>query len=110
MFTVMSDLKARHSRTAEPVHKGREGSVTFSRKLHRFTVSQEPGAAAHFAVVAFRLEAAKLPGRGAFDVLTPEHCFEFCAAHLSTQTIDFVIGNRAELALHFFRQIDAKFA
>src|SRR5882724_6264157 len=109
MFAVMGDLEARHSRCTESVYKGGQGSVPFAGKLNFFAVPEQTRSAAHSAVATLSLESTQAPGPGSIDVFAPEHGFEFRAADFAAQPVHFLVSNRAEFPLHFFRQLDTKF-
>src|SRR5439155_19251963 len=87
-----------------------ERTVAFAAELHRLAVPRQARAAFDDAVPAFRLETFQMPRRGALDVLAPEHRLQLRAADLAGQEIHLIVGNRAELALHFLWQHDAEFA
>src|SRR6266850_4779663 len=109
MLTVMRNFEAWNTNRAKAVDECRERTVAFARKLEWLVVAEQSGAASDSAVVAFGFKTLQSPRGVSFDVFAPEHGFEFRAADFPAKAIDFVVGNRAKLALHFFGNLDAEF-
>src|SRR4030081_3183174 len=103
----MKDFEARDPRSVETVNQRSERAVAFAGEFHRLAVAHQFRAAADGAVSALRLEFLETPGHRSLDVLAPEHRFEFRAADLSSQAIHLVVGDGAEVPLHFFWQFDS---
>src|SRR5262249_41136053 len=101
MFAVVNDFKAWHSGRGEAMNQSRQGAVSPAGKLDRLAVSGEQGFTGDHPVLAFRSEALELPRTHAFNVLAPEHRLQFCRLHFTAETVHLVVGDRAEVTLHF---------
>src|SRR5262245_41228886 len=110
MLAVISDLEARNSDRPKPVHQRRQGPISFPGKFNRLTIVEEACFASNHSVAALRLKTTKLPGVRLVHVFLPEHRLEFRAADLPSQAVDFIVGNRTELPLHLFRNVNSEFA
>src|SRR5208282_591255 len=109
VLAIIHDLEAWHAGSAKPVDQRRQRAVAFPGNLDRPAVVEQARAAADHAVAALGLEALELPRRGPFDVLAPEHALQLRPAHLAAEAVHFLVGDWAELALHFLGQLDAVF-
>ena len=109
VLAVIRDFEARHARGAEPVDQRRQRAVAFAGKLDRLAVAEQSRAAADHAIRGSRFRIPELPGRRALDVFAPEHALQLGAADFAAEAVHLLVGDRAELALHFLGQFDAEF-
>src|SRR5262245_29678507 len=104
----MGDLESWHACAREPMNQRGQRAVPLPRNFQQFTVPPQPSPASNCPVASLSFESLEAPGFFALDVLSPEDLLQLSAAHLAPEPIDLVVGNRAELTLEFFRQVNAE--
>src|SRR2546421_3929599 len=110
VFVIIRDFEARHAGGPETMDERGQRPVAFAEEFDRRIVTQQARVAADHAVAALGFESLETPGRGALDVLAPEHRLQLGAAYLAAQAVHFLVGDGAEFALHFLGQLDAELA
>src|SRR5581483_4336079 len=111
VFLVIGDFELGSAGGLQAVNEAGDGAVPFAFEPDFDAVAINGALANDRAAAGFlRAEFTEFPGRVALDIFAPEHLLQIRGADFAAQAVHFVIGNRAEFALHFLGQFDAEFA
>ncbi len=110
MFAVGGDFDFGTAFGGEGADESGDGAIAFAGEIEATSILGDGGAAAKGSAGAVCMEMFEGEWDVSFDVFFPENLAQFGGGDFAAESVDGIVCDGAELALHLFRQFDAELA